>query len=124
MADGTVTVLERYMTLFDRYLAGTTQLDELRTIFAPDATVDIIGTPVTGIDALFGLYEGILGRMQETKHVWNLNRVDESTLEADWVVAARMKDGSVMSRGGFERAHLNAEGLIVDLKNYPNRAAA
>lgn len=124
MTDETITALDRYMTLFDRYLDGSTQLDELRTIFAPDATVDIIGAPVTGIDDLFGMYEGILGRLQETKHFWNLTKVDDNTLEAEWVVAGKMKDGGVMSLGGFERAHLNAEGLIVNLRNYPNKAAA
>lgn len=124
MTDETITVLDRYMTLFDRYLDGTTQLDELRTIFAPDATVNITGTPVTGIEALLAMYGGILGRLQETRHFWNLTKVDDSTLEAEWAVAGRLKDGGVTSLGGFERAHLNAEGLIVNLRNYPNRAAA
>lgn len=93
-------------------------------IFAPDATVIIRDEPVTGTDAIVDLYNTVLAMLQESKHLWNTVRVDDTLLEADWAAALRRRDGSLATMSGFERIRLNADGLIAHLQNFPSRPAS
>jgi hypothetical protein len=113
-----LTALDRYMMLADRAAGRPELAEELRTIFAENATVDIYAGEITGIEALLPFYRTFYGGMQECRHLWTTRRAGENVLEAPWVAAVRLPDGSLKSFGGFERALLNDEGLITDLRNY------
>jgi hypothetical protein len=123
--DAGKTILDRYISLGDRLAEGAAELEELRSIFAADAAVQLNtkeGAAV-GIDAILAYYRGRLQGRGGSKHFWNTHRIDDRTLEADWVAAGRGLDGSLRTASGFERALLNEQGLIRDLRNYPSRDA-
>lgn len=122
MNEETTTALGRYIDFADRYAAGNAQIEELRTIFAEDATVDVIGEPIKGIDALLSFYARMFGGWQASKHFWTTTIVDDNTVETEWAAIVRLEDGSLRPVGGYERARLNADGLMVDLRNYPSKA--
>jgi hypothetical protein len=111
------TVLDRYIALADRAVQDPAALDELASVFAPDATVQLRDEPVTGIDAIMAFYRAHIATHADSKHYWTTRALDDSTLEATWVVAARMADGRLMTAAGVERAVVNANGLIIELRN-------
>jgi hypothetical protein len=54
MTQTTETVIDRYITIFDRATHDPAALEELRSIFAPDATVQLADEqePMTGLAAI------------------------------------------------------------------------
>ncbi|WP_433273145.1 nuclear transport factor 2 family protein [Pseudonocardia xinjiangensis] len=112
-----VTALDRYIGLADKAVADPRELDELARIFAPDAVVQIDGTPVRGGDAILEFYRGFVATFVESRHFWNTTVLPDGTQRATWVVAARMADGAVITAAGVEHAQVDENGLIVDLRN-------
>jgi hypothetical protein len=119
MTQTTETVIDRYITIFDRAAQDPGALDELRSIFAPDARVQLNDDqePVTGFAAVMDLYRVMTGHMADSKHVWTTTVLDDGTLECRWVQAARATDGPLLTYGGIERATVNTDGLITNLRN-------
>jgi hypothetical protein len=119
MTQTTETVIDRYITIFDRAAQDPGTLDELRSIFAPDARVQLTDDqePVTGFAAIMELYRALAGGMADSKHFWTTTVLDDGTLECRWVQAARATDGRLLTNGGIERATVNTDGLITNLRN-------
>jgi 2-polyprenyl-6-methoxyphenol hydroxylase-like FAD-dependent oxidoreductase len=116
----TETVLDRYIGLADRAVHDPALLaKELPSIFAPDATVQLFDEPVTGFDAILAFYRAHIATQADCRHFWNTRVLDDGTLEAEWVAAGRMADGSLLAVGGVETATLDAAGLISHLRNRP-----
>lgn len=111
------TVLDRYIALADRAVQDPAALDELVSVFAPDATVHLGDEPVTGFAAIRELYRAHIARHAHSTHYWTTTVLDDGRLEATWVVAARMADGGLMTAGGIEHATVNEDGLINELRN-------
>jgi hypothetical protein len=112
------TVLDRYIGLADRAVHDPSLLEkELPSIFAPDATVQIFDEPVTGSAAILAFYQAHVAAQADCKHFWTTRVLADGTLEAEWVVAARMADGSLLATGGVETATVDADGLITHLSN-------
>jgi hypothetical protein len=111
------TVLDRYIALADRAVQDPAALEQLPSLFAPDATVQLGDEPVTGLDAIMRFYCAHVATYADSKHYWTTRVLDHGTLEATWVVAARMADGRLMTAAGVERAVVNADGLITELRN-------
>lgn len=111
---------DRYMEFADRAGGRPELLDELRTIFAADASIHIRDRTITGIDAILEFYRGFFAEIVECSHYWITSEVSENIIEAPWVAALRLTGGRLLSISGFERTYLNADGLIKDLRNYPN----
>lgn len=113
------TVMDRYVALVDRAVHEPEALEELRTIFAPDATVHFVGfmDPVTGLSALMDFYRGFVAQTAEGKHFWNVRVLADGRLECEWVQAQKGVDGELSTFRGIEHATLNADGLIVHLEN-------
>lgn len=120
MSDKT-TVLDRYIGLADRAVGHLEKIEELRTIFATDAVVQLFDSEVVGIDAILDFYRNFIGSIEEGTHYWTTTKVSEDVLEAQWIGAIRFKGDRLVAAGGLERARLNADGLIADLRNYPNQ---
>jgi SnoaL-like protein len=115
----TETVLDRYIKLFDRAAHDTGALEELRSIYAPDATVQLLegAEPVTGLDAIIEFYRNLAAGMADSKHIWDVRVLDDGRLECHWVSVARAVDGRLTTQSGIEHATLNADGLITNLRN-------
>ncbi|WP_039940305.1 nuclear transport factor 2 family protein [Streptomyces himastatinicus] len=113
----TQTALDRYMELADRAVRDPSALEELPTIFAPDATVRLRDEPVTGIAAIMEFYRAFVAAVAESKHYWTTTILEDGTIESHWVVAARRADGSLMTAAGIEHATVDTDGLITNLRN-------
>ncbi len=102
----------RYITIFDRAAHDPGALGEIRSIFEPDATVQLHDDqePVTGIAAIMELCRAFAGGMADSKHFWTTTVLDEGTLECRWVQAARATDGRLLTNSGIERATVTPTG--------------
>ncbi|WP_433556121.1 nuclear transport factor 2 family protein [Pseudonocardia xinjiangensis] len=116
MSSTTETILDRYIALSDRAVHNPEAL-ELRLIFAPDATVQIFDEPVHGIEAIMEFYWAHVATQADSKHFWNTRVLNDGSLDVERVVVARMANGSLLTTGGVERASVNSDGLITDLRN-------
>lgn len=116
-----LTVLDRYIGFADRAVGHPEMIEELRTIFAKDATVQLFGDPIVGIDAIIDFYRGFIGSIEEGRHFWTTTQAGDNVLEAQWVGALRFKGDKLVGTGGLERAEVNADGLITFLRNFPNQ---
>jgi hypothetical protein len=119
MTQTTETVLDRYIRIFDRAAHDAGALEELRTIFAPDATVQLGegDEPLTGFAVIMELYQGIARNLADSKHFWDVTVLADGTLECRWVQAGRVADGRLVTQSGLEHATVNADGLITNLRN-------
>ncbi|GAA4013027.1 nuclear transport factor 2 family protein [Streptomyces plumbiresistens] len=117
-SQATDTVLDRYIALMDRAVHDLGLLDEeLPSIFAPDATVQLEELePVTGLTAITEFYRRFYSHAGDNKHFWNTTVLEDGTLEADFIVAGRSRDGHLLARRGIEHATVNADGLITSLR--------
>jgi SnoaL-like domain len=115
----TDTVIDRYIRIFDRSAQDPAALDELQSIFAPDATIQLSDEqePVTGFAAIMELYRFLAAGMADSKHIWTTTVLDDGTLECRWVSVARAADGGLGTHSGIEHATVNADGLITNLRN-------
>jgi AcrR family transcriptional regulator len=113
------TVLDRYITLFDRAVHDPAELERLHTIYAPDATVQLTEEmePVTGLEAITEFYRGMCGTMADSKHLWDVTEFDDGRLECTWISVSRLRDGRLVVGSGIERATVNAAGLLTSLRN-------
>lgn len=119
MTRTTETVIDRYITIFDRSARDSAAIEELETIFAPDAIVQLDdgAEPVTGSAAIIGMYRGIAASMADSKHFWTTEVLDDGRIECHWVQAARATDGELATRRGIEHATVGDGGLITHLRN-------
>ncbi|WP_307840842.1 nuclear transport factor 2 family protein [Streptomyces sp. GESEQ-4] len=113
----TSTALDRYMGLSDLAVHDEAALDEALALFAADATVEIGPEPAHGSEAIAAFYRAHFAAHAEMKHFWNTTVLDDGTLRAEWVCAARKTDGSLITVAGVEHATLDAQGLISHLRN-------
>ena len=112
------SVLDRYVGMADRVVTDPAILErELANIFAPDATVNITGTPVTGFEAILGFYRQFVTMFAESRHLWQTTTNPDGTLRAEWAASFRTPDGRIGAVAGVEIAELNEEGLIISLVN-------
>ena len=111
------TVIDRYIALADLAVHDESALAELLTLFAPDATVRLGSDPVRGHAAVTAFYRAHFAAFADTKHYWNTTVLDDGTLRAEWVCAARTADDQLMTVAGVEHARLDEDGLITDLRN-------
>ncbi|SEF04358.1 SnoaL-like domain-containing protein [Streptomyces sp. 3213] len=119
MIQTTETVIDRYIRIFDRLPHDPGALEELRTVYAPDATVQLDegGEMVTGIDAILPIYRDLAARMADSHHFWDVTELDDGTLECRWASLTRTADGRLLTLNGLERATVNSDGLITSLRN-------
>ncbi len=111
------TPLDRYIGLSDRAVHDEAALNEALALFAADATVQIGPEPAHGSEAIAAFYHAHFADHAEMKHFWNTTVLDDGTLRAEWVCAARKTDGSLVTVAGVEHATLDAQGLISHLRN-------
>ncbi|MBA2951381.1 nuclear transport factor 2 family protein [Streptomyces himalayensis] len=118
MTQTTETVVDRYITLVDRAVHEPEALQELESVFAPQATVQFGELPpVTGLADITEFYRRFYSDMADSKHVWTTTVLDdEGTIEVRFIAAWRTADGQLGSQGGIERVTVDADGLIRELR--------
>ncbi|XVV15122.1 nuclear transport factor 2 family protein [Actinoplanes sp. CA-131856] len=117
------TVLDRYIAFMDRAAHDLGLLDDLSSIFAEDATVDLgVAGPVTGLTAIVEFYRGFYANAGDTKYFWTTTVLEDGTLKAHFIVSGRTPDGALMARSGIEYATVDADGLISSLRATLNGA--
>ncbi|MFB7597351.1 nuclear transport factor 2 family protein [Streptomyces sp. NPDC056160] len=112
----TDTTIDRYIGLSDRAVHDDSALDELLTLFAPDAIVRLGPEPVRGSAAIAAFYRAHFATFADSRHYWNTTVLEDGTLRAEWAAAARMADGRLMTVAGVEHAKLDGN-VIADLRN-------
>jgi hypothetical protein len=113
----TDTTIDRYIGLADRAVHDDSALDELLTLFAPYATVQIGPEPVHGHEAIAAFYRAHFVTFADSRHYRNTTVLDDGTLRAEWASAARMTDGQLMTVAGVEHAQIDGDGLITEMRN-------
>lgn len=115
----TIETIGRYMEIFDRTAHDPGALEELLTLFASDATVQLVDgqEPVTGIPALWELYRLAVKNLTDSRHIWTTTVLDDGRIEARWDCASRTIDGRLVALSGIEHVTVNADGLITNLRN-------
>ena len=117
MTQTTSTVVDRYITLVDRAVHEPQALQELGSVFAPEATVRFGDLPpVTGMADITEFYRRFYSDMADCKHVWTTTELDERTLKVRFIAAWRTLDGQLACQGGTERVTLDENGLITELQ--------
>ena len=119
MTQMTTSVIDEYLTLFDRLAHDSAALEEMLALFAPDVTVRLFEgqEPLVGIPALRELYGGFARGMVDSKHVWTTTVLDDGRIELRWLHASRRVDDRLVALSGIEYATVNADGLITKLDN-------
>ncbi|MGQ4426719.1 nuclear transport factor 2 family protein [Streptomyces violaceoruber] len=113
----TDTTIDRYIGLADQAVHDEHAVVEMLALFAPDATVQIGPEPVRGREAIAAFYRAHLATFEDSRHYWNTTVLEDGTLRAEWVSAARMANGQLMTVAGVEHARVDDKGLITDLRN-------
>ena len=117
MSETPPLILDRYIAATDRAIADEAALDDLLDVFAPDAVVQIAGTPIRGAAALREFYSGFVADHAESQHYANTAVLPDGRQRTEWVCAARKTDGSVIAVAGVEHAIVGPDGRITDLRN-------
>ncbi|MFE7277334.1 MULTISPECIES: nuclear transport factor 2 family protein [Streptomyces] len=115
----TGTVVDRYIRIFDRTAHDPQAVEELESIFAQDAVVQLAEgiEPVAGLPAIMAVYRGFVSQMADSQHFWTVTELDDGRLECEWVQAGRSVDGRLVCTGGVEQVTVNADGQITKLIN-------
>ncbi|MER6497355.1 nuclear transport factor 2 family protein [Streptomyces griseorubiginosus] len=117
MTQTITTVVDRYITLMDRAVHDPQALQELGSVFAPGATVQIGDLPpVTGLSDITEFYRNFYSEMADCKHVWTTTVLDDGSLEVRFIAAWRTIDGQLASQGAVEHVTVDANGLITQLR--------
>jgi nuclear transport factor 2 (NTF2) superfamily protein len=117
MIDVTKTVADQYVRLADLAVHDETALNELLTLFAPDATVRLGPEPARGGEAIEAFYRAHFASFADSRHMWNTTVLEDGRLRVEWAVVARMADGQIVTAAGVEHAEVDEKGLITHLSN-------
>ena len=110
--------VDRYFDLVDAAARDKNKLQELIEIFDDDATL----APATGDVAsgkaairtyLIDFYTSVA---DESRHFYNTTSDDGHHVEADWAVAARLKQGGLVALQGHNVFEIGADGRIKSLR--------
>jgi hypothetical protein len=110
--------VDRYFQLVDAAARGQDKLRELIEIFDDNAIL----APATG-DAASGkgavrkyLIDFYTNVADESRHFYNTTSDDGRHVEADWAVAARLKQGGLVALQGHNVFEIRADGRIKSLR--------
>ncbi|WP_275466523.1 nuclear transport factor 2 family protein [Streptomyces noursei] len=109
--------IDRYIGLSERAVHDDSALEELLTLFAPDAIVRIGPESVRDCAAIAAFSRAHFATFADSRHDWNTTVLEDGTLRAAWAAASRMADGQLMTVAGVEHAQLGGNGLIADLRD-------
>jgi hypothetical protein len=110
-----ITMLNNYFRLYDASRTDDKAMQDLLSLFTPDAEIVAYGSSRTGFE---GVIKSFYERNKDIKHMW-----DEWVLQPDgsyrtnWAVCGQAADGTVYAKAGIDIVRVNDAGQIEYLKN-------
>lgn len=109
------TTLNNYFRLFDASRTEQRAMDDLLSMFTPDAEIVLNGTTRTGFE---GFMKAFYEYNSDVKHMWDQWELQpDGSYRTNWAVCGQAADGTVYARTGIDIARLNEAGKIVYLEN-------
>ncbi|WP_025679937.1 nuclear transport factor 2 family protein [Paenibacillus massiliensis] len=109
------TALNNYFRLFDASRTEQRAMDDLLSMFTPDAEIVLNGTTRTGFE---GFMKAFYEYNSDVKHMWDQWELQpDGSYRTNWAVCGQAADGTVYARTGIDIARLNEAGKIVYLEN-------
>ncbi|WP_018883462.1 nuclear transport factor 2 family protein [Paenibacillus massiliensis] len=109
------TILNNYFRLFDASRTEQRAMDDLLSMFTPDAEIVLNGTTRTGFE---GFMKAFYEYNSDVKHMWDQWELQpDGSYRTNWAVCGQAADGTVYARTGIDIARLNEAGKIVYLEN-------
>ncbi|WP_337099931.1 nuclear transport factor 2 family protein [Paenibacillus sp. YIM B09110] len=109
------TTLNNYFRLFDASRTEKRAMDDLLSMFTPDAEIILNGITKRGIE---GFMKAFYEYNSDVKHMWDKWELQsDGSYRTNWAVCGQAVDGTVYAKKGIDIARLNEEGKIVYLEN-------
>ncbi|MDT0124647.1 nuclear transport factor 2 family protein [Paenibacillus sp. RRE4] len=110
-----ITMLNNYFRLFDASRTDQRAMEDLLSLFTPDAEIVLNGTSHTGFE---GFMKAFYNYNQDIKHMWDAwVPQPDGSYQTNWAVCGQATDGSVYAKTGVDIARVNDAGRIVYLEN-------
>ncbi|UPK43705.1 nuclear transport factor 2 family protein [Paenibacillus pabuli] len=111
----TTTMLNHYFRLFDASRTDERAMQDLLSLFTPDAEIVLNGTSRTGFD---GFMKAFYEYNSDVKHMWDQWKLQpDGSYQTNWAVCGQAADGTVYAKTGIDIARVNEAGQIVYLEN-------
>ncbi|MDO7907737.1 nuclear transport factor 2 family protein [Paenibacillus sp. JX-17] len=109
------TLLNNYFRLFDASRTDERAMQDLLSLFTPDAEIVLNGTRRTGFtDFIKAFYE----YNADVKHMWDQWELQpDGSYKTNWAVCGQAADGKVYAKTGIDIARVNEAGQIIYLEN-------
>ncbi len=108
-------MLNNYFRLFDASRTDERAMQDLLSLFTPDAEIVLNGTRRTGFD---GFMKVFYEYNNDVKHMWDQWELQpDGSYQTNWAVCGQAADGTVYAKTGIDIARVNEAGLIVYLEN-------
>lgn len=112
-----LTLLNTYFRLFDESRISERAMEDLLSLFEPDAEIVLNGSRRIGFEDFIRAF---YANNRDIKHMWDRwERQSDGTYQANWAVCGQTSAGSVYAQTGLDIARLNEAGKIVYLENVP-----
>lgn len=117
-----LTVLNTYFRLFDEARTDERAMNDLLSLFVPDAEIVLNGSRRTGFE---DFVRAFYANNRDVKHMWDRWELQpDGTYQANWAVCGQSSAGHVYAQTGVDIARLNEAGKIVYLENVPTDKTA
>ncbi|WP_315372187.1 nuclear transport factor 2 family protein [Paenibacillus xylanexedens] len=111
----TTTLLNNYFRLFDASRTDERAMQDLLSLFTPDAEIVLNGTSRTGFN---GFMKAFYEYNKDVKHMWDAwVQQPDGSYQTNWAVCGQAADGTVYAKAGIDIARVNDAGQIVYLEN-------
>ncbi|WP_337033410.1 nuclear transport factor 2 family protein [Paenibacillus illinoisensis] len=108
-------LLNNYFRLFDASRTDARAMEDLLSLFTPDAEIVLNGTSRRGFD---GFMKAFYEYNMDVKHMWDGWVLQpDGSYQTNWAVCGQAGDGTVYAKTGIEIARVNDEGQIMYLEN-------
>lgn len=109
------TMLNNYFRLFDASRTDERAMQDLLSLFTPDAEIVLNGTSRIGFD---GFMKVFYEYNSDVKHMWDRWELQpDGRYQTNWAVCGQATDGTVYAKTGIDIARVNEAGQIVYLEN-------
>ncbi|QDH21127.1 nuclear transport factor 2 family protein [Saccharibacillus brassicae] len=113
----TVPLLNTYFRLFDAARTDESAMQDLLSLFVPDAEIVLNGSSRTGFE---DFVRAFYAYNSDVKHMWEAwERQPDGSYRTNWAVCGHSAEGKVYAKTGIDIARLNEQGKIVYLENVP-----
>ena len=108
-------MLNNYFRLFDASRTDERAMQDLLSLFIPDAEIVLNGTSRAGFD---GFMKAFYEYNSDVKHMWDRWELQlDGSYQTNWAVCGQATDGTVYAITGIDIARVNEAGQIVYLEN-------